>query len=223
MKTLNEIELELSKLGIRNRIFGKPEVRELVNILTDEETITNAANGRYQGGLALIVTTNHRLLLIDKKLWFMSLEDVRFDMITEVDFAARVFDATISVRTINKVLRFTSMHQKNLRDLTRYLQDRILELRQMMIQQAQSPSQALPPQYADQQQPIMPTPMQYTTLAPPPQQQFQEPPVAPQATSLTQDYVTNTAYIRPNRLRRVGAFPTASFTTTHQRYVQARR
>src|SRR6185295_7515952 len=106
--------------------------------------ITNAANGRYKSGFAMIVSTNHRLLLIDKKLWFMSLEDVRFDMITEVDYAARIFDATISVRTVNKVLHFTSIHQHQLRALTKYLQERIMEIRQMMMQQADAPNQPMP-------------------------------------------------------------------------------
>jgi len=106
MKSIGDIDRELQKLGIRIRFWGRPEVKELAHILTDDEFITTAATGRYQGGFALIVTTNHRLLLVDKKMWFMSLEDLRFDMITEVDYAARVFDATVSGNTINKVLPF---------------------------------------------------------------------------------------------------------------------
>lgn len=230
MKKLAEIELELSKLGIRNHFWGKPEVRELANILTDDEIIVQASNGRYQGGFALIVATNHRLLLIDKKMWFMSIEDVRFDMITELDFAARILDATISVRTINKVLRFTSMHQTNLRNLIKYLQDRIMELRQMMMQQGQVPVQA------DQAQPMVyqETPLLQFNNAPQPAPQPQpvaqpqtvqalpslvatdsEAPVVPQP---TQPYGTHINYNRPSRLRRMGSFPTASLTTQHQRY-----
>lgn len=229
MKKLGEIELELSKLGIRNRVWGKPEVRELANILTDDETIVQASSGRYQGGFALLVATNHRLLLIDKKMWFMSIEDVRFDMITELDFAARLLDATISVRTINKVLRFTSMRQTNLRNLIKYLQDRIMEIRHMMLQQGQAQTPA-----ADQPQPMVyQAPIQFVATPHPIAQP--EPAVQPQvvqalpslvatdyempATSQpAQPYGTHINYNRPSRLRRMGSFPTASLTTQHQRY-----
>ncbi len=225
MRKLGEIELELSKLGIRNRVWGKPEVKELVNILTDDEHIIQAANGRYQGGFALIVATNHRLLLIDKKLWFMSIEDVRFDMITELDFAARVLDATISVRTINKVLRFTSMKQRNLRDLIKYLQDRILEIRHIMMQQAQAPDQAVdqPLIYQNPAQfeatPVQATPVEPQPL-PAPIEQALPSQIATntQAPDTLQTFGTNINYNRPSRLRRMGSFPTASLTTQNQRF-----
>lgn len=204
MKSLSEVEFELSKLGIHNRFWGRPEVKELTRILTDDEVITQAANGRYHGGFAMLVTTNHRLLLVDKKLWFMSLEDVRFDMITEVDFSARILDATMSIRTINKVLQFTAINQGRLRRLTHYLQERILELRQMSIQQAQAANQ--------------PAPVQYIMVPQPPVPVQQPPAVAP----TDQPVVANNNYTRPGRLRRVGSFPTASFTMSQQRYVQAR-
>jgi len=215
MKSFSEIEIELRKLGVRNQFWCKPEIKELVHVLTDEETITNAANGRYQGGFALIVITNHRLLLIDKKLWSMTMEDVRFDMITEVDYTSRLFDATISVRTINKVLRFTSIHQKQLRGLTKYLQGRILELRQMMMQQAGS-SQA-------QTQPAAQMPVQFTMVPQPPVLAVSQPQETNQPEPAQQLYTAQIKYTRPNRLRRMGAIPAASFTMQHQRYLTVKR
>ena len=129
MKTLNEIEMELSRLGFRNRFWGKPEVRELRHVLSDDEIVTNVLTGRYEGGYAMLLTTDRRLLLIDKKVLFLSLEDVRYDMISEVDYQARLLDATVYIRTINKVLRFTSIHQKSLRGLVKFVQERVMELR----------------------------------------------------------------------------------------------
>lgn len=130
MKSLSAIELQLSRLGIHNRFWGRSEIKELGGILADDEVITCAVNGRYEGGFCLLLTTDRRLLLIDKKVWFLNMQDVRFDMISEVDYCARLLDATLSVRTINKVLRFTSVRQNLLRQLTAYLQERLMELRQ---------------------------------------------------------------------------------------------
>lgn len=195
MKSLREVENELSRVGVRNQFWCKPEIKELVHILTDEEYITNAVNGRYDGGFALIVATNHRLLLIDKKMWFMSIEDLRFEMVTEVDFAARLLDATISVRTINKVLHFSSIHQKLLRELTHKLQKTIMEIRQMGMQQ-QSPAQPAI-EYTIPVQPVQP------------------------ATEPAKFYAQPVHYTRPTRLRRLGALPAASLTMQKQSYTGA--
>jgi len=191
MKTLNEIELELSRLGFHNRFWGRSEVRELEHILSDDEIMTNVATGRYEGGYAMLLATDRRLLLIDKKVWFLSLEDVRYDMISEVDYHARLLDATVYVRTINKVLRFTSRHQKSLRDLVKLVQERVMELRQP----ASANNQQLLQQFSNMlSQSQLPTNQTVVPAA-----------SAPVAARLP---------MRP--FRRLGAYPTASFTI-HQR------
>jgi len=129
MKLQNKVELEISRLGMNNRFWGRPEIRELQHILSEDEVITNAVNGHYEGGFALLLSTDQRLLLVDKKLWFLSMEDIRYDMISEVDYCARLLDSTISVVTLNKILRFTAIRKKNLRSLTTYIQDKITVLR----------------------------------------------------------------------------------------------
>jgi len=183
-KTLNEVELELSRLGFHNRFWCKPEVRELQHILSDDEVMTNVVTGRYEGGYAMLLATDRRLLLIDKKVWFLSLEDVRYDMISEVDYHARLLDATVYIRTINKVLRFTSRRQKFLRDLVKLVQERVMELRQS-------------PALSNQQ--LM---QQFSTMLNQP------------APVMTPTAPVPTLPMRP--FRRLGAYPTASFTIHQQ-------
>lgn len=130
MANLREIEGKLIQVGLRNKFWNRSEMRELQRILMSDEEITNAVSGRYQGGFALLISTDKRLLLIDKKLISLSLEDVRYEMIAEVDYFAHMFEATISVITINKSLKFTSLRQSNLRQLTSFVQQRVMELRQ---------------------------------------------------------------------------------------------
>lgn len=223
MKALGEIELQLSKLGIRNRFWGKPEVRELQEVLSQDEVITHAANGRYDGGFCLLVSTDRRLLLIDKKMWYLSMEDLRFDMIAEVDYCARLLDATLSVRTLNKVLRFTTMRRKQLRDLTTYLQERVMDLRhqstqpgeqtvamQPVVQYVQAPMPG-PGVQAAVAQPL-PTPQQYSAAL--------QVPHAVQsvlAQPVQQLYSSLINVPRTSRLRRIGSYPTSSLTV-HRRF-----
>lgn len=208
MKALGDVELKLSQLGVNNRFLGKAEIKELRHVLTDDEIITNAVNGRYDNGFCLIVATDHRLLLIDRKMWFLSMEDVRFDMITEVDYCARLLDATLSVRTINKVMRVTAFKQKLLRELTSYLQARVMELRHMAVQAQQEQAMAAQPVSYTLQ------PISYAAVAPAapaPQQSVALAAVEPQ-----QLYATQIATPKPHKFKRIGAYPTSSLTTQHR-------
>ncbi len=197
MRALAEIELELSRLGVYNRFWNKPEIRELKQILSSDEPIKHAVGGRYEGGFSLLVISDRRLLLIDKKVWFLNLEDVRFDMVSELDYTGRLLDATLSVRTINKTMRFTTIRKRQLRELTTYLQERIMELRHMGNSQEWTvPVIQAQPTYA---QPIY-------------QQNPSQPVVTQQIDPAQQFYAAQISYSRPNRLRRIGAYPTSSLT-----------
>lgn len=136
MVSLKSVEQQLERAGAKFRFLGKPEVRELTNILVPGETITSATNGFYRGGMALLCTTDHRVLLIDKKPWFLTLEDIRYDTITEVDYRYRMFNATSEIHTITKSLEFRSWNQVKLRKLTSIVQEHLMHLRQM-VQNAQ--------------------------------------------------------------------------------------
>ena len=131
------IEDQLKAIGADFHFWGRAEARELRRILVPGEQIVHCLNGRYEGGFAMICSTDRRLLLIDKKPLFLTVEDIRYDMISEVDYNHRLVDATVNVCTVNKKLRFTSFHNDKLRDLTSYVQDRIMETRQHAIQPTQ--------------------------------------------------------------------------------------
>jgi hypothetical protein len=118
-----------------NRFWGKPEMRELTRVLVPDEKVIGAANGRYKGGFAMLLATDRRLLLIDKKIMFLNIEDIRYDMISQVEYCARIIDATVSVHTVNDTLRFTAWKQNHLRRLTGFMQEKVMELRQMYEQQ----------------------------------------------------------------------------------------
>ncbi|MFO0887266.1 MAG: PH domain-containing protein [Candidatus Saccharimonadales bacterium] len=129
MIDLKKVDAQLFNVGMRNRFFARPEVKELCHILAPNEMINHAVVGQYEGGFALMVATDRRALLIDKKPWFLTMEDIRYDMISEVDYCARMLDATLSIITINKTLAFTSWRKTRLRDLVKYIQHRVMELR----------------------------------------------------------------------------------------------
>lgn len=133
MISAKEIDRQLKNIGVSFWLFGNAELRELRHILVEGEVIEHCIVGRYEGGFAVLCATNLRLLLIDKKPFYLTLEDIRYDMIVEVDFAHRLMDATIKVCTPNKTLNFLSSKKQQLRLLTTFIQHRVLAYRQQHV------------------------------------------------------------------------------------------
>jgi len=142
MITQQEVEDRLAAVGLKNKFWGKAEMRELQKIIVPEEEIIAAVSGRYMSGFALLAATNLRLLLIAKKLVTMSLEDIRYEMIAEVGYSAGVLESMIKITTLNKTMSFSSIRQSRLRQLTSYVQGHVMELRQgMAIENQTTPLQ----------------------------------------------------------------------------------
>jgi len=138
------VEEQLKRVGCNFRFWGRPEIRELANILMPGETIQKCVNGRYQGGFALLCVTDHRLLLVDRKPMFLALEDIRFDMITEIDYSAKLLDGVIHIMTPSRKLTFVSWSQVRLRELLTYTQQRVTQIRQQYMVQQQFQQQLDP-------------------------------------------------------------------------------
>ena len=143
MVRASEVEQQLKRLGVNFQFFGRPELRELPRILFDNEQIMHLVRGRYEGGWAVLCVTTHRVLLIDKKPFYLTIEDMRYDMIVDVEFNHRLIDATVRLGTVNKTLRFTSYSNGQLRLISSYIQEQVMTFRQR-----QTSSQAQPaPQF----------------------------------------------------------------------------
>src|SRR5580692_10836308 len=112
------INEQLKRLGFSLNGWGRSEIRELPHILLPGEEIYELVNGTYEGGFALAVATDARLLLVDKKpMNYLTVEDIRFDMISEIDYSHRLLGAQIGISTGSRDLTFRSFNQPRLRKL----------------------------------------------------------------------------------------------------------
>lgn len=175
---LKQLEEQLKRIGCNYRFWGRSELKELANVLLPGETVEHCVNGSYDGGFALLAATDQRVLLVDKKPLYLTLEDIRFDMIVEIDFNHRLLNANVRICTPNKELRFVAYNHARLRALFHFVQTRVAEIRQhytMLQQTFQQQSQAPLQQAAFS-----------TTLSqqPTPEQQFSVPPAVQQMNQL---------------------------------------
>ncbi|HSW37568.1 MAG TPA: PH domain-containing protein [Candidatus Saccharimonadales bacterium] len=144
MVSLKSVEAQLKRLNFNYHAWGKTEIRELPRILMPDEELYECVNGFYEGGFAMLVSTDMRVLLIDKKpLNYLTVEDLRFDMINEIDYSHRLLGAHIKISTGSKTLKFTSYNQPRLRKLIQHVQDRMAELKRQQDQHAEGQKQHL--------------------------------------------------------------------------------
>lgn len=144
MISQDDLQKQLKRLNFNPNGWGRTEVNELSNILMPDEEIEELVNGYYEAGFALLVATKHRVLLVDKKpLNYLTVEDMRFDMISEFDYSHRLVGAHVSISSGNKNLSFTSLNQVRLRRLLSYVQTRMTELKQTVHKQQETQQQHL--------------------------------------------------------------------------------
>ncbi len=130
MVHLDEISRQLKQLGVNNRFWCRPEIKELPKILFDNEQLQHVLAGRYEGGFALFCATDQRVILIDKKPFYLTLVDIRYDMISDVQYNHRILDATVRLGTVHKTISFLGYNHEKLRNFTSFIQQQVMIFRQ---------------------------------------------------------------------------------------------
>lgn len=129
MVDVQTIATQLRSVNEDQPFWVRGELKELPNIIVENETIKHLVAGRYDGGLALFVATDHRALIIDKKPMFLSVEDIRYEMLSEINYSHKLFDSVVHINSFNKSIWFSSFRKKQLRQLSSYIQQRLSEMR----------------------------------------------------------------------------------------------
>lgn len=101
-------------------VFGRAEYHELQNLLRPGEHVIEAAFGFYQGGSGLIIATNHRIVLIDKRPFFLNTEEVRYEDLASISIARKLMHATIEVHGNTFLIQFSSLSDAVLRKIAEY-------------------------------------------------------------------------------------------------------
>jgi len=141
MVTKEEVLRQFRQLKVKPIRWAKGEIDELSNVLAPGECLTHVVFGWYDNGFALICCTENRVLLIDKKPFFLKLEDLRYDKISEVKFVNRLMDTSVILSYAGMTLEFKSWNQSALRRLTDFVQQTItmINKQQWMVEQNPNP------------------------------------------------------------------------------------
>lgn len=138
------VQDQLKKINFGSGRVNRSEIEELQHILLEGEIIYECVNGFYEGGVALLVATDIRVLLIDKKpMGFLNVDDLRFDMISDIDYSHRAFGSQISINCGMKSLVFKNYNRTRLRKLIGHVQHRMSEIKKEQSEHASMQKQHL--------------------------------------------------------------------------------
>jgi hypothetical protein len=125
MVAKKSINIQLQQIDSKFRVFGRTELKQLRRILDPGELINQCVYGHYQGGSGLLVATDRRVLLIDKRPFYLYVEDHSYDSVSRVDFVARMLQGVLYFQAGAKRIIFTSVSDARLARLRNYVQSRI--------------------------------------------------------------------------------------------------
>lgn len=144
MISQKSLSAQLKQIGVNQHAWGRAELKELANVIIPDEVIFECVNGIYEGGFALMVATDVRVLLIDKKPFnYLTVEDLRFDMINEIDYNHRLIGAYVDISTGNRDLKFRSYNQPRLRKLIGHVQHCMAESKKKQASHQEGQNQHL--------------------------------------------------------------------------------
>ena len=100
MSTLEEIQMVIKGLPNGATFWNGKEIKELPNILWNDETIEALIGGVYNKGRGVLVASNKRLLFVDKGLvWGLKVEDFPYDKISSIQYSKGLLMGEITIFT----------------------------------------------------------------------------------------------------------------------------
>lgn len=158
MVHITTVENQLKQIGSNIDFWGRTELYELAKVLRPEEHIAQVINGVYDGGFAMLCVTNDRVLLIDKKPFDLIVEDLRYDMITEVDYQSHIIMSALYVCTPMRTLVFRSWNRRRLHVSMQFVQQKLFELRAKSAHHMQAMQQFMQfPEYGNEDSNVVDT------------------------------------------------------------------
>ena len=101
MPTLDEIKKQISSISETSKLIGRKEIKELPDILCEDEVVENLIQGFYNNGNGILVATNKRLIFIDKGLLYgLKVEDFPLDKISTIQYSTGMLMGKLTIKAL---------------------------------------------------------------------------------------------------------------------------
>lgn len=141
---LEEIKATIQNLKLDNisSFFGRKEINELPSILSPDEQINNIIQGMYNGGQGILVSTNRRLIFIDKGLLYgVKVEDFPLDKITSIQYETGLIFGKVKIHTSGNIALIDQVEKSASRKFAEFVRDKLSQPKETVVQVIQSSQQ----------------------------------------------------------------------------------
>ena len=123
---LNEIKNQIQKLNLSggSQFLGRKEINELPQILAENESVNNIVQGTYNNGNGILVSTDRRLIFIDKGLLYgLKVEDFPHDKISSIQYETGLILAKIKIHTSGNIALIDNVEKSSARQFAEFVRD----------------------------------------------------------------------------------------------------
>lgn len=143
---LDEIKSHIKSLGLDNisTFFGRKEINELPDILNSNENMDHIIQGTYNNGQGILVSTNRRLVFIDKGLLYgLKVEDFPLDKITSIQYETGLIFGKVKIHISSNIANIDNVEKGAARKFAEFVRNKLSEPKTPTTAQKNSEPNAL--------------------------------------------------------------------------------
>jgi phosphomevalonate kinase len=128
---VKEIEEQLNKItmNVTSAFLSRKELKELPNIIGKDEVIDNLIQGTYNDGQGLLVSTNRRLIFVDKGLVYgVKVEDFPLSKITSIQYETGMLLGKIKIHTSGNIGIIENVDKKQAPKFSEFIRTKLSDL-----------------------------------------------------------------------------------------------
>lgn len=118
---------ELRQVGMGRVGFMYSEVKMLPQTLHPNEHIRAVVHGRHEGGYAILLATDNRVIFLDKKPMFVKSDELSYDIVGGVNFSRSMLAGSITLHTRIGDYTLKTRNYKAAERFRDYIEERCLE------------------------------------------------------------------------------------------------
>lgn len=140
---LNEIKAEIKNLNLSNvsTFFGRKEINELPQILAEDEKIDHIIQGTYNNGNGILVSTNRRLVFIDKGMIYgLKVEDFPLEKISSIQYETGLILGKVKIHTSGNIASIGNVEKASSRIFAEFVRNKLSQSKEPIAQNSQEPN-----------------------------------------------------------------------------------
>lgn len=140
---LNEIKAEIKNLNLSNvsTFFGRKEINELPQILAEDEKIDHIIQGTYNNGNGILVSTNRRLVFIDKGMIYgLKVEDFPLEKISSIQYETGLILGKVKIHTSGNIASIDNVEKASSRIFAEFVRNKLSQSKEPIAQNSQEPN-----------------------------------------------------------------------------------